>query len=63
MFLTNFNNRCLGPLGYVWNLGISAVLALCFQFHSYLRNFYAIRNSVNNMFYMQAGIYMHEIVM
>jgi hypothetical protein len=50
-------NRCLG---YVWDLGKCykhfsikipyRVLALCFRFHSYLRNFYAILNSINNMF-------------
>jgi hypothetical protein len=31
-------------------LKFHTVLALCFRFHIYLRNFYAILNSVNNMF-------------
>jgi hypothetical protein len=31
-------------------LKFHTVLALCFRFHSYLRNFYVILNSVNNMF-------------
>jgi hypothetical protein len=57
-------NKILIIVVAMFGTWVSAVFALCFRFHSYLRNFYAILNSVNILcFCMHASWYLHEIVM